>query len=264
MKHKTRKKLKKKKFNIESNLFADDLASSCSSSNLNIIEKELNNHLKNLEKWLKMWRLNMSSSKCQYIIFSKDPKASKFEIKLKLFDGLIPKTDCIKFLGINLNYNMSLNECVEELRNKCNKRLNIIKILSHKSWKLTQKSLITIYYALVRSIIDYASTIFPLLSDTNKKSISSIQYHALRFIMKMPIKTSHTLLLNLTNVSTIEERINQLNTRYIEKAFLNENELIIDICKSYLARYPYSRIPKYRTLLCDYRELIRQYVNESF
>lgn len=119
---------KNKKFNVESNLFADDLASSCSSSSLKIIERELNKHLQNLENWLKLWRLNMSSSKCQYIIFSKDPKAIGFELKLKLFNGLIPKTDCIKFLGIKLNHNMNLNECISELKNKCNKRLNILKI----------------------------------------------------------------------------------------------------------------------------------------
>ena len=43
-----------------SNMFADDLASSCSSRSKNLIELTLNRYLKYLETWLGKWRLKMA------------------------------------------------------------------------------------------------------------------------------------------------------------------------------------------------------------
>ena len=82
---------------------------------------------------------------------------------------IIPQTDQIKFLGINFDRTLSFNSCFQEIKAKCHKRLNIIKILKHKSWGLSSNTLKNIYYALIRSIIDYASTIFEILSETKKK-----------------------------------------------------------------------------------------------
>lgn len=89
-------------------------------------------------------------------------------LKLKLFNDYIPKTNSIKFLGITLDYQMNYNECVNEIVSKCNGRLNILKILSNKSWCLSSDTLKCIYFSLIRSIIEYNSMVFPLISETNK------------------------------------------------------------------------------------------------
>jgi hypothetical protein len=219
----------------------------------------MNKYLIMLENWLKKWRLSMSPTKCQYIIFTKNVKDKKFMINLRLMNGIIPKVDSVKFLGVSLDKNLSLKTCTNELIDKCNSRLKIIKILSHKSWKLDQKTLINIYYALVRSIIDYFAIIFPLLCETNKNKIRSVQYHALRFVCKQPLKISHKFLLDTSKVSTIDERCNNLNKTYIENAIINENELVKDLCKTYLDGFPISRSPKFKTILCYYREVVQNY-----
>ena len=158
---------------INSNLFADDLASSCSSKSIKKIEVELNIFLLNMEKWCFKWRLEINAKKCQYIIFGRKKKTST--LKLKLFNEFIPQVDQTKFLGVTLDSRMNFSKCVEEIVNKCNNRLNIIKILSHKSWKLETNTLKAIYYSLIRSIIDYNSIIYPLLSNSNKNKINAIQ-----------------------------------------------------------------------------------------
>ena len=48
-----------KKHEVNSNLFADDLASSCASNKPLVIEQTMNIFLKKLEKWLVTWRLDM-------------------------------------------------------------------------------------------------------------------------------------------------------------------------------------------------------------
>jgi hypothetical protein len=84
-------------------------------------------------------------------------------LNLMLFNVNIPKVSSIKFLGVTLDAAMSFVILTKEVRDKCSKRINILKIISHKSWKLDQKTLITIYYALVRSIM--GAIIFPLVSN---------------------------------------------------------------------------------------------------
>ena len=114
-----------------------------------MIEQAMNIFLNKLEKWLHKWRLDMNPKKCQYIVFVKETK-NPVHLKLKLFQDFIPKVNSIKFLGITLDYQMNFNECINEIISKCNGRINIIKILSNKSWCLNNDTLKCIYFSLIR------------------------------------------------------------------------------------------------------------------
>ena len=160
--------VKFKKNKVLYNLFADDLAASCASNKLSIIEQCFKKYLVHIETWLRKWRLNMNGNKCQYIIFSRSQK--KDTVKLSLFNEDIPQYNFAKFLGVTFDKKMNFNKAVEEICRKCYDRLNILKILSNKSLKLSEKTLKSVYFSLFRSIIDYNSVIFPLLSETNKKN----------------------------------------------------------------------------------------------
>jgi hypothetical protein len=222
-----------KKHEVHSNLFADDLASSCASKKPIVIEQTMNLFLKKLEKWLFTWRLDMNPKKCQYIIFGKNASKNQMEVKLKLFDDLIPKSNSIKFLGINLDYQMNFNSCVNKIVAKCNVRLNVLKILSNKSWCLSSETLKCVYFSLIRSIIEYNSIIFPIICESNKKKIRAIQYKALKIAFKKPIKTRNEELLKLANTTTIDNRIEILNKKYIRNCIDNNNELVKEIIKKY-------------------------------
>jgi hypothetical protein len=243
-----------KKTKTESTLFADDLATSCASNKLHIIEKTFELYMKKLENWLIKWRLSINPSKCQYILFSK----GKIEqVNIKLSKEKKPSTNVIKFLGMHIDRSMNFSECVDGVKVKCNNRLNIIKILSHKSWNLTDKTLCNIYLSISRSIIDYSSIIFDLLCETKKKSIRSIQYHALRYAMRKPLKFSHSELLEISKVCSIDKRCKNINEKYFENAFKFNNELVMETCKNYINWYPDSRTPKQKTILCHYREIFK-------
>jgi hypothetical protein len=132
--------------------------------------------MEKLENWLIKWRLCINPSKFKLILFS---KCKQEIINIKLFNEVIQQSENIKFLGLYLDRTMNLTKCVEDIRTKCHKRLNIIKILSHKSWNLRPETIKSVYYSLIRSIMDYAAVIYDLLSETKKQDFRSIQYHAL-------------------------------------------------------------------------------------
>ena len=201
-----------KKTKTESTLFADDLATSCASNKIHIIEKIFKLYMNKLENWLIKWRLSINPNKCQIILFNRG-KSEK--INIALLNENIPVTNEIKFLGLIIDRTMHFTNCIKDIKIKCNNRLNILKILSHKSWNLTSKILCCIYQILIRSIIDYASVIFNMLNETNKKKLRSIQYHALRHAMRKPLKASHSELLEISKICSIDKRCYELNESFL-------------------------------------------------
>ena len=241
-----------------SNAFA--LATSCASNKIHIIEKIFKLYMNKLENWLIKWRLSINPNKCQIILFNRG-KSEK--INIALLNENIPVTNEIKFLGLIIDRTMHFTNCIKDIKIKCNNRLNILKILSHKSWNLTSKTLCCIYQILIRSIIDYASVIFNMLNETNKKKLRSIQYHALRHAMRKPLKASHSELLEISKICSIDKRCYELNEKYLVNAFKFRNELIIDLANNYLNWYPINRTPKIKTILCFYRECINKTIENQ-
>ncbi|RNA34846.1 endonuclease and reverse transcriptase [Brachionus plicatilis] len=99
----------------ESLLFAGDLFSFYFDRNIRRIQCVMQRYLRNLEEWLKMWRLKTSGSKCSYNIYQKNLK-SKEELNLQIFGEKIVRDQNPKYLGVILDSNMSLKPFVEHIR----------------------------------------------------------------------------------------------------------------------------------------------------
>ena len=123
---------------------------------------------------------------------------------------------------------MSCKNQVKHIKERCNERLNIIKVLSHHSWKINQDTLIQIYKSLIRSLIDYSLFIYPLLSSSNKSSLQVIQNNALRIILKKKIDTDIQELHKIGKIEDLFTRSQSLKNRYLNSAINNGNPLIKD------------------------------------
>ena len=132
-----------KKFRNFSLLFADDLGCAFSFKKPGNLSKIINTYLKSLNDWFVKWRLNLNVSKCSYTVFAKGSKKED-KLSLKICQNVIPYQKNPIFLGIQFDERLTFNKQVENIKNKCYDRLKIIKILSHKSWKLNATTLIRI------------------------------------------------------------------------------------------------------------------------
>jgi len=119
-----------------SSLFADDLATIFIYNKLNKVENKVKCYLDSLVSWLFKWRLKMNASKCSYIIFSKAGSRNKDRMNLNFSNGLIPYDSNPKFLGVIFDEFLNFKKHTENLEKRARKRLNLIKIFSHKSWRL--------------------------------------------------------------------------------------------------------------------------------
>ena len=156
------------------------------------------------------------------------------------------------FLGIKFDQNLCFNSHIEFIRSRCQDRINIIKILSHKSWKLSKKTLVGVYNALVGSIIDYIFFISSLASHTNFHKLQ-VQNVSFKSIYHLPYDTPTEIFLKFLEdikLDTIKERLKKLFIKYIKNCFSHKNNLILTLSKDYVDVFVESpRDPEFKTPL---------------
>ena len=67
-----------------------------------------------------------------------------------------------KFLGITFDSKLKFKDQFSSVENSLVEKLKVIKTLAHQEWGLSQTTLISIYKSLLRSLVEYSSTIFYL------------------------------------------------------------------------------------------------------
>ena len=179
----------------------------------------------------------MEPNKCVYSIFSNNRKAGEKgkkgfnneKLNLNLYSQTIKLDNDITFLGLRFDKYLTFKNQINYLKKQGYKRLNIIKVLSHKQWKIYQSTLIQIYKTMVRSLFDYSLFIYPLLSRKHKRSLQSIQDCALRIIYKKKYDYDTTSLHSLADLDSFDSRSKKLISNYFSSVSANLNPLIDDL-----------------------------------
>ena len=138
------------------------------------------------------------------------------------------------FLGILFDESLCFSSHFVNLRSRALRRLNILKIFSHKSWKLGYVSLKNIYGSLIGSIFDYSFFTYSCVSQTSLNSVQRIQNRAIRAIYSLPWDSPTNELYGLSGIISIGERFLQLGVRFAHRNWLI-NPLISELICEYIA-----------------------------
>ena len=146
-------------------------------------QEKLQRDLIKLSKWSKKWLLEFSVQKCKVVEYGN--KQFDYDYKLIDKDGnlkSLPKDSTEKDLGIWFQNNMTFNEHITYVVNRCNKLLGLIK-RSFKS--LDKDSFLTLYKSLVCSIIDYGGSVYFPTTKKNIQLIENIQRRATKLLPEL-------------------------------------------------------------------------------
>ena len=144
----------------------------------------------------------------------------------------IPYNPNPKLLGITRDESLRFKNNAVKIKEKCMSRLNIIKILSHKKWKLSKNTLESLYRSLIGSVIEYSFFTISEISINTLNYLQAIQNQAIKLIHNLDTKTSSYTLNTSNNLKPINERLNQLFERYLIGAS-HSNPLIIQLINEY-------------------------------
>ena len=163
-------------------LFADDLVIWTTANNPMLAESKLNKELMTISTYCKFWKLKINTQKTVYSVFSLSPKAAKRPLSLKIDGESISKEENPIYLGVQLDKRMTLSEHINNLREKANKRLNIIKRLASTTWGADKRTLRQLYIGYVRSAMDYGLPLQTIASKEQLQTLERLQNQALRLI----------------------------------------------------------------------------------
>jgi exonuclease III len=212
-------------------LFADDLTTMFIYDKPGKINKIIRRYLADLETWLTNWRLDMSPSKCCYTIFAN--KVCKPNVAPILYGTPIPYSKNPVLLGVTFDEQLSFNKQIESIKTKSIKRMNLIKTLASKHFKLKEKTLVAIYKSLIRSIIEYNFFFTNTISPTNTNSLQIIQNKVIKIIYKLKIYTNLEKFHEEIKLESVATRMSTLLDRYIQRSVTNSNPQITQLIEEF-------------------------------
>ena len=85
-----------------------------------------------------------------------------------------------KFLGVVFDKKLNFISHLKQLKQKCLKALNILKVLSHKTWGSDRVCLLRLYNSLVRSRLDYGAIVYNSARPSSLKMLDPVHHLGLR------------------------------------------------------------------------------------
>ena len=159
-------------------LFADDTSLFTIVKDKTESANILSNDLSEISKWAYDWKMIFNPDPCkpaQEVVFSRKKKTQSHPA-ISLNNIQVERTSYQKHLDLLLDEKLNFKQHVDSAILKMNKGISVIKKLRHS---LPRKSLLTIYKAFLRSLVDYGDIIYDQpQNESFCEKIESVQYRA--------------------------------------------------------------------------------------
>ncbi|GFV94604.1 putative RNA-directed DNA polymerase from transposon X-element [Trichonephila clavipes] len=193
--------------------YVDDLQVSCQGSDMRLIERQLQTTVNRLVKWCYQNGHTISPSKSSCVHFCRkrnlhpDPSIHIGNIQIYVVSE-------VRFLGVIFDCKFAFLPHALYLRKKCERSLNILKVLSNTLWGADRISLLQVYQAR----LDYGCVVYGSARTSVLKRLDTKHHSALR-ICSGAFRTSHiTSLYVVCHQPPLELRRRQLSANYFIRA----------------------------------------------
>ncbi|GBN71038.1 hypothetical protein AVEN_82693-1 [Araneus ventricosus] len=146
---------------------------------MNCIQRQLQTAINNISQWSDNNGFTISASKTAAVHFCRK-RNLHLDPELKLNGVSIPFLKEIGFLGVVFDNKLSFLPHVMQLRKKCEKSLNILKVLSTTAWGADRPSMLRIYKGTILSKLDYGCQIYGSARKSILQKLDPIHHSALR------------------------------------------------------------------------------------
>ena len=170
--------------NSRTRLFADDciLYRQISSEN---DQQLLQEDLDRLATWEKTWGMEFHPQKCSDMRISRAKTPRTFQYHLK---GVpLAEEQSSKYLGVDLQSNLSWKNHISRITKKSN---NMLGFLRRNLRQASEETKAQAYFTMVRSNLDYCSTIWSPYQRDQKHQVEMVQRRSARFVTNRYRNTS--------------------------------------------------------------------------
>ena len=95
----------------------------------------------------------------------------------------IPVVEENKLLGVIFDRKLSFIRHIKQLKAKCQKALNLLRVVAHTDWGADRKVLLNLYRTIIRSKLDYGSIIYGSARKSYLEMLDPIHHQGLRLAL---------------------------------------------------------------------------------
>ena len=164
-----------------------------------------------IQNWSQTWGLMFGPIKTKAIIFTRRKLPN---INLTINGSNIETVKSHRFLGVILDRTLTWKPHITYLKKRCEKDLNMLKIIGSHKWGADLRTLRKVYISIILSKINYGLFLYSVSCKYNLKMVETIQSTAQRIILKA-LRCSKTEHLNiLSNILPIRLQADKQLAKY--------------------------------------------------
>lgn len=198
--------------------YADDITFYVSSNKNVYLENSLQEVCNRVEQWSMDTGLEISGEKSHVIPFTR--KHKKPELEVILNNNIIPLVDSLKYLGVVLDRKLRWQAQALQQVTRSRKAINAIKMISGTPWGNDPRSLLVLYKAFIRSVIEYCPLAILNMSNCHFIKIERLQWGSLRIALGCMNSSPNSSLEVLAGIPPLRYRLKFLLQKFMIKIFL--------------------------------------------
>ena len=191
-------------FNVK--LFADDTFLSLESKSYKDLQKNVNEEMISISRWLTINKLTLNISKTKYMVISNKKKPPDNDFQIKFDNVCLEKCTSYKYLGVLVDEKLSWKPHIDHICNKISKMCGIFSKLRYTTNLHLLKS---VYYALVASHLQYCNLVWGNAAESILDPLRKIQNRIIRILSFAPF--------NCHNVEVLYKDLQLLKLEQIHK-----------------------------------------------
>ena len=160
-------------------LFADDTSLFYSCKTKDSLQNTLNCELEKLLRWLIANKLTLNVDKSNVLLFRPKNASNELNLELEINGEKLIEKHCAKYLGIIIDNKLTFSDHISQLNQKLTKGNCLLAKLRHF---VPSKILKNLYYAHIQPFLEYGTLVWSMASETNLKTVSSLQNRSIRII----------------------------------------------------------------------------------
>lgn len=182
----------------------------------------LQSHLTEVEKWLRLWRIRANHTKSTHVTFT----LKKGDCPPLTLNGeRIPHADSAKYLGMHLDRKLTWQKHIWSKRKQLDLKLrNMYWLIGEKS-QLSHESKVTIYKTILKPVWTYGIELWGTAANSNIEILERFQTKALRSMLHIPKCISNKYLLLDLKINTVKQEISSRSKTYQKKLTKHVNAL---------------------------------------
>ena len=179
---------------LDSHAYADDTIFHTSDTSIDRLVHKTQQDINLISQWCENHGMKINKEKSHFLI----TKAENTTVNLTINSTPLTRTNETTLLGFTVNQTLTWSDHIQKLMCKLAKNIQLLLATRHLMNLPTAKKF---YNHFIHSHLNYGIEIYyPLASKTMLKSIQTIQKKALKYVLKVPRRTSTQKVIEDTNV----------------------------------------------------------------